>query len=172
MTDNNSDGNTNLQESIKEHHRQASLHPEDPEMLMDSASGKGYSQKRLDPSEQSSLAGEPAEVPVQRSLTGEGENRKAVRHINIVPMVITFALGILVSLLIFRMFSASSQGTKENIVASTKAETEEQAVSTNENTQEQETVLPEDVPIEEESPSRILLVSESTATETVSVSRF
>ena len=150
MTDNNSDSRTNLQESIKDQHKQGSLHPADPEMLVDSASGKGYSRKRLNPAEQSSLSGEPAEAPVQRSLTGEGENRKAGGHINIVPMVITFALGILVSLLIFRMFSASSQGTKESIVASTKAETEEQAVSTNENTQEQETVLPEDVPIEEE----------------------
>lgn len=98
MTDNNSDGRTNLQESIKEHHRQGSLHPEDPEMLMDSASGKGYSQKRLNPSEQSSLSGEPAGAPEQRSLTGGGENRKAGGHIDIVPMVITFALGILVSL--------------------------------------------------------------------------
>ena len=107
MTDNNSDGRANLQESIKEQHRQASLHPADPEMLMDSVSGKGYGQKRLNPAEQSSLSGEPAGALEQRSLTGEGENRKAGGHINIVPMVITFALGILVSLLIFRMFSAS-----------------------------------------------------------------
>jgi hypothetical protein len=135
MTDNNSDGNTNLQESIKEHHRQASLHPEDPEMLMDSASGKGYSQKRLDPSEQSSLAGEPAGVPTpeQRSLTGEEESRKAGGQKVLVPIAIAFVLGLLVALLIFRMFSATSQGAKEspardNIAASPEVKTEEPAV--------------------------------------------
>jgi hypothetical protein len=155
MTDNNSDGNTNLQESIKEHHRQASLHPEDPEMLMDSASGKGYSQKRLDPSEQSSLAGEPAGVPTpeQRSLTGEEESRKAGGQKVLVPIAIAFVLGLLVALLIFRTFSATSQGAKEspardNIAASPEVKTEEPAVSTDVKTQEQETTNQEDVPID------------------------
>ena len=113
MTNNISDGKTNLQESIKEQHRQGNLHPADLDMLMDSASGKGYGQKRLNPSEQSSLSGEPVEAPVQRSLTGEEENRKIRGHINIVPMVISFALGILVSLFIFQIFPVLSQGTKE-----------------------------------------------------------
>ena len=119
MTDNNSDGRTYLQGSIKEQHRQGSLHPADSDMLMDSVSGKGHSQKRLNPAEQSSLSKEPAGAPVQRSLTGEEKERKPGRQRVIIPMAITFVLGILVSIFFFRMFSATSQGTNEITPTST-----------------------------------------------------
>ena len=129
MTDNNSDGRTYLQGSIKEQHRQGSLHPADSDMLMDSVSSKGHSQKRLSPSEQSSLSGEPAETPVQRSLTGEGENRKAGGQKVIIPMAITFALGLLVASLIFRMVYKPSEGINESTATSAEKELSKQTIA-------------------------------------------
>ena len=129
MTDNNSDGRTYLQGSIKEQHRQGSLHPADSDMLMDSVSGKGHSQKRLNPAEQSSLSKEPAGAPVQRSLTGEEKERKPGRQRVIIPMAITFVLGILVSIFFFRMFSATSQGTNEITPTSTESKSEKNKIA-------------------------------------------
>ena len=129
MTDNNSDGRTYLQGSIKEQHRQGSLHPADSDMLMDSVSGKGHRQKRLNPAEQSSLSKEPAGAPVQRSLTGEEKEWKPGRQRVIIPMAITFVLGILVSIFFFRMFSATSQGTNEITPTSTEGKPEKNEIA-------------------------------------------
>ena len=69
MTDHNT---KDLQGSIKEQHRQGSLHPADPDMLL---SGKGYGQNRIDSAGQSSLSGEQTGAGVRR--TGKEGRKKS-----------------------------------------------------------------------------------------------
>ena len=118
MTDHNT---TDMQGSIKEQHRQGSLHPADPDMQLP---GKGYSQNRIDPAGQSSLSGKQAVSSAQRSLSGKGEPGGIQR---IVPFAITFVLGLLVAALIFRTVYAPSSNENEGTAAS--AGIEEQAAA-------------------------------------------
>ena len=148
MTDSNTDGGTNQQRSVNGQHKQCSLHPADPNILMDSVSGKGYSQRRIDPTGQASLSTEPSGAPVPGNFSGEQEDSKGDGHRVIIPVIIAFALGLLVALLIFRTIYVPSSGTNDNILASTEAEGV-QAVLSDENDSEQEDEQSEDIPEEE-----------------------
>lgn len=139
MTDNNTDGRTELESSLKEPFRQKSPDRVDPDMQTGLKTGKGYSQKRLDPAKQSSLSREPAGTPVQRSLSGEERHRNERRQRVIVPVTIGFVLGILMTVLIFRIIypqifyapsSDTSSETNECIAASEEAGAEKQVIST------------------------------------------
>lgn len=136
MTDNRANGRANLQESIKDQHKQSSLHPADPDMLTGAASGKGYSQNRIEPEVQTRLSREQAGSDMLRP--GEKERSTSGWIQRIVPFVITFVLGILVTVLIFRTIYAPSSDTNEGTAAS--AGTEEQAVSDKESAKEEEFV--------------------------------
>jgi hypothetical protein len=129
MTDHNT---TDMQGSIKEQHRQGSLHPADPDMQLP---GKGYSQNRIDPAGQSSLSGKQAVSSAQRSLSGKGEPGGIQR---IVPFAITFVLGLLVAALIFRTVYAPSSNENEGTAAS--AGIEEQAAADEEEIPAEDTV--------------------------------
>lgn len=155
MTDNNTDGRTELESSLKEPFRQKSPDRVDPYMQTGLKTGKGYSQKRLDPAKQSSLSREPAGTPVQRSLSGEERHRNERRQRVIVPVTIGFVLGILMTVLIFRIIypqifyapsSDTSSETNECIAASEEAGAEKQVIST-----ETEADQGEGTPAEEES---------------------
>lgn len=120
MTDHNTNRRTDLQGSIKEHHKQGSLHPADPEMLM--SAGRGYDQKGLESAGRSSLSREQAGAPVQRALSGEGESRKTGGQRVIVPVVIAFVLGLLVAVLIFRIIYVPSSDTNESVAGAGEQE--------------------------------------------------
>ena len=133
MTDNNSDGRANLQESIKDLHKQGSLHPADSDIQQGLKIGKGYSQKRLNPLGQSSLSG--------KERHREGGGRRVIA-----PVVISFAIGILVVVFIFRIIYAPSSDTDEIIDPYKEIGNEEQIIL-----KEKEAEQEEGIPTEKES---------------------
>lgn len=128
MADNNSDSRTNLQESLKDQHKQGSLHPADLDMLMDSVSGKGYGQKRLNPAEQSSLS--------EKERHSEHRGQRVIA-----PEVIAFVLGVLVAVFVFQIIYAPSSDANENTDAYKEIENEEQVIL-KEKEAEQEAKIP------------------------------
>ena len=145
MTDQDSTKKTSIQDSFESTHKQGSLSPASDD-LPEIPFGKGYSQERLDPPKQSSISpqtdaseqGSKGENSVlsQNSLSKNNpEEKNTSGGKNIVVPVISFALGLLVAMLIFRITYAPSHNESEDIneTAAAEATEEEQEVIMAEN---------------------------------------